>query len=613
MKTGLSSLLLCRAISPRRRLTDCGFPSAAYVHGFGFDIPAVAFVDAGSEPVQPATVRISRPVTMFNRAVKAAEANQQPRTTVATTSSASLKKQLFPSSSPNGNITDMFKKASASQVSTTTSRASAAPDPLQNRSANISKPPTQQANGKAFASLYTRPDDPFKEPTDQSEDGGNGVRSFAHKPMSAQQPAVYFADDDFSDDENLDLDFSAPSSLPALPKLPPAKVSPKQNPPPPSQTSVLSWSQSSPSHMRPPPARPDPSRQEPPQRPNKRVSPDAIEPVKKKRQLPSSYAKSKAEEIDIETLYQDATTPAPKIKPPPLWDTSASAVKEQKRQLKKAISCSKAEVSQADMQNPVKSTATKKATIHLSEEQEHVKKLVVEKGHSVFFTGPAGTGKSVLMRSIIAALKKKYARDPERVAVTASTGLAACNIGGMTLHSFAGIGLGKEDAQTLVKKVRRNPKAKNRWTKTKVLIIDEVSMVDGELFDKLSQVGRQIRNNGRPWGGIQLVITGDFFQLPPVPDHGSKQRDSKFAFDAATWSTSIDHTIGLTEVFRQRDPGKLFPCAGNGQNRRLTRDTVFANMLNEMRLGKISQETVNTFRALSRKPEFDDGLEVTEL
>lgn len=118
-------------------------------------------------------------------------------------------------------------------------------------------------------------------------------------------------------------------------------------------------------------------------------------------------------------------------------------------------------------------------------------------------------------------------------------------------------------------------------------------MVDGELFDKLSQIGRTIRNNGRPWGGIQLIVTGDFFQLPPVPDYGGK-REVKFAFDANTWKTSIDHTIGLTQVFRQRDPE-------------------FAKMLNEMRLGRISEDTVRAFKALARPLVFDDGIESAEL
>jgi len=159
-----------------------------------------------------------------------------------------------------------------------------------------------------------------------------------------------------------------------------------------------------------------------------------------------------------------------------------------------------------------------------------------------------------LLRELILQLREKYKRERDRVAVTASTGLAACNIGGVTLHSFSGIGLGKEAPADLVKKIKKNHKAKNRWLRTKVLIIDEISMVDGELFDKLEAVARQIKNNGRPFGGIQLIITGDYFQLPPVPD---KNRIAKFAFEADTWNTSIDHTIGLTQVFRQKDAGMI--------------------------------------------------------
>ena len=98
------------------------------------------------------------------------------------------------------------------------------------------------------------------------------------------------------------------------------------------------------------------------------------------------------------------------------------------------------------------------------------------------------------------------------------------------------------------------------------------------LRNKLEQIARIIRNNGRPFGGIQLVVTGDFFQLPPVPE---RDRAVKFAFDAATWNTCIEHTILLTHVFRQKDP-------------------VFANMLNEMRLGKLSPTSTNEFRKLSR-------------
>ena len=256
---------------------------------------------------------------------------------------------------------------------------------------------------------------------------------------------------------------------------------------------------------------------------------------------------------------EDPFTPLPKntAQAAPLWNKTASAIKdEQKRHRQKAKQGKKLAKQGEDGPKGVsktKSRAQNMAPVFLSEEQRKVLDLVVEANKSVFFTGSAGTGKSVLMKDIISDLRKKYKREPDRVAVTASTGLAACHIGGVTLHSFAGIGIGRDTAEQLVKKIRRNAKAKNRWMRTKVLIIDEISMVDGALFDKLERIARAIRNNGRPFGGIQLVLTGDFFQLPPVPDSG---REATFAFDAATWSTSIEHTIGLTQVFRQKDPGK---------------------------------------------------------
>lgn len=251
-----------------------------------------------------------------------------------------------------------------------------------------------------------------------------------------------------------------------------------------------------------------------------------------------------------------AFTPLPKNsnKPSYPWNTTASGMKAQQKQLREANKKKTFRENDATEESArkAKTARARPAKVFLSDEQQHVLDLVVEQKRSVFFTGSAGTGKSVLLREIIASLRKKYQREPDRVAVTASTGLAACNIGGVTLHSFAGIGLGKEEAPELVRKIKRNQKAKHRWMRTKVLIIDEVSMVDADLFDKLEAVARQLRNNGRPFGGMQLVITGDFFQLPPVPDGG---KQAKFAFDAATWNTTIEHTIGLHHVFRQKDPG----------------------------------------------------------
>ena len=83
-------------------------------------------------------------------------------------------------------------------------------------------------------------------------------------------------------------------------------------------------------------------------------------------------------------------------------------------------------------------------------------------------------------------------------------------------------------------------------------IINLVSMVDGGLFDKLEALARTLRRNERPFGGIQLVITGDFFQLPPVPDYG---REAKFTFESESWNRCVKHTIKLSNVFRQKDQG----------------------------------------------------------
>lgn len=111
--------------------------------------------------------------------------------------------------------------------------------------------------------------------------------------------------------------------------------------------------------------------------------------------------------------------------------------------------------------------------VFLSTEQQRVLESVVKNGRNVFFTGSAGTGKSVLLRYIISDLKQKYKMKPDAVAVTASTGIAACNVGGTTLHSFGGVGLAKETPERLLSYIRRNRKATTRWMRTQVLIIDE--------------------------------------------------------------------------------------------------------------------------------------------
>lgn len=119
-----------------------------------------------------------------------------------------------------------------------------------------------------------------------------------------------------------------------------------------------------------------------------------------------------------------------------------------------------------------------KAKVFLSPEQQRVLEAVVQQGQSVFFTGSAGAGKSHLLRQIIRDLREKYRLKSDAVAVTASTGIAACNIGGITLHSFGGVGLAKETPERLLTVIRRNRKATTRWMRTQVLIIDESMYLD---------------------------------------------------------------------------------------------------------------------------------------
>lgn len=107
------------------------------------------------------------------------------------------------------------------------------------------------------------------------------------------------------------------------------------------------------------------------------------------------------------------------------------------------------------------------------------------------------------MRELIKSLRDKYP-DPGAVCVTASTGIAAVSIGGSTVHSFAGIGLGLEDVHRLAGKIRGRKEVLRRWRDAKVWIIDELSMLDGRLFDKLAALGSILRGDKRPFGGIQV-------------------------------------------------------------------------------------------------------------
>ncbi|XP_050298703.1 ATP-dependent DNA helicase PIF1 [Anthonomus grandis grandis] len=228
-------------------------------------------------------------------------------------------------------------------------------------------------------------------------------------------------------------------------------------------------------------------------------------------------------------------------------------------------------------------------TEQLDMEQREVLQACIS-GQNVFFTGSAGTGKSFLLRKIIGALP------PDVTIATASTGVAACHIGGITLHQFAGIGGGDASLERSVEMASKPP-AVSIWRKCKHLIIDEISMVDGVYFEKIEEVARRVRRNEKPFGGIQLILCGDFFQLPPVtrPAPGEKKSPSpRFCFMTEAWRNCRLNTFELKQVHRQTD-------------------NKFITVLNKIRFGKVDEDVVKTLTATSKQKIEGDGILATRL
>ncbi|GJE87803.1 ATP-dependent DNA helicase PIF1 [Phanerochaete sordida] len=214
---------------------------------------------------------------------------------------------------------------------------------------------------------------------------------------------------------------------------------------------------------------------------------------------------------------------------------------------------------------------------------------------------------------IIRELREERNMKSSAVAVTASTGLAALSLGGSTIHSWAGIGDGKKDVEELLvdlvgperyHRLMSGPDGSSdsdsservsvgmqRWLDCRVLIIDEISMLDGALLDKLEHIARFIRESSKPFGDIQLVLSGDFLQLPPI---GNSGQAAVFAFKSQCWKRCVERTLMLHTVFRQKEK-------------------YFIDQLHALRAGKITPEAVAFFRSLSRHIQYTDGIQPTEL
>lgn len=178
---------------------------------------------------------------------------------------------------------------------------------------------------------------------------------------------------------------------------------------------------------------------------------------------------------------------------------------------------------------------------------------VLKSGKNVFLTGEPGSGKSYTVNKFTEWLESNY----KSYAVTASTGIAATHIGGVTIHSWAALGIKELITDQHIEDIKDNkPFIVRKIEAAKVLIIDEVSMLSAQTIDNVDKILRGIRKPGYmkdplPFGGLQIVFVGDFFQLPPVTKDA---KVAKFAFESAAWKAAAPVVCYLTEQHRQSDP-----------------------------------------------------------
>lgn len=171
---------------------------------------------------------------------------------------------------------------------------------------------------------------------------------------------------------------------------------------------------------------------------------------------------------------------------------------------------------------------------------------ILKSGKNVFLTGSAGAGKTYTLNQYLHYLR---ARDIH-VAVTASTGIASTHMNGMTIHSWSGIGILDELTPKDIARIKKRATVTERMQKTHVLIIDEISMLHKKQFDLINQILQEVRNNLLPFGGVQVIVAGDFFQLPPVGERGETNKE-KFAFMSQAWLDADFQICYLTEQYRQ--------------------------------------------------------------
>lgn len=217
------------------------------------------------------------------------------------------------------------------------------------------------------------------------------------------------------------------------------------------------------------------------------------------------------------------------------------------------------EIEFADEYEVVKKPSTKKASkVENKEEDETYLKILtlLKNGENVFLTGFAGTGKSYILNKLKEYFKKK-------LTITSTTGIAAVNVKGQTLHSWAGVGLCRNTVYNTVEKIKKRPTQYRQIMNCKILAVDEISMLNIEAFEYINEVLREVRECNDPFGGIQVFFIGDFFQLPPVEKEGEIRH---YCFDSPVWDKLGLKNVVLKKNYRQNEENFITALAHMREN-----------------------------------------------
>lgn len=200
---------------------------------------------------------------------------------------------------------------------------------------------------------------------------------------------------------------------------------------------------------------------------------------------------------------------------------------------------------------------------------------IMKTGENIFLTGAPGTGKTYVLNQYLDYLKDHGIE----AAITAPTGIAASHIGGMTLHSFFGIGIRETLSQYDIENLTEKKYIWDRMKDLKVLVIDEISMLSPNLLNSIDAILKTFKFSSEPFGGVQTILVGDFFQLPPISKTDPEKR---FAFQSSAWQELAPTVCYLQKSFRHSDD-------------------ILKNILGEIRQGTVSEESMNYFRGRYKK------------